>query len=133
MMLLCRKISRIGFAFLLTVLVAGCQIGSNVDVNTVDGITIFTVTINDNKPACVSGISVDEKTGDTLTRKWGLSYTDADANDARKACGNIFIFGQTHKGYTQEFDGKPLAPGKTYLVSIGGIGFGDSKTFTINQ
>jgi hypothetical protein len=125
------KISRIAYASLCIASLAGCQLDSNVNVSTVDGKTVFSVTTNGDRPVCVSGISVDEKNGDALTRRWGLSYTDADANDARKACDSVFTFGQPHKGYTQEFNGKPLESGKTYLVSVGGVGFGDSKMFTV--
>jgi hypothetical protein len=124
-----KALSPVSVIFLLT----GCQIGSDVDIQTIDGITVFTVSINGNAPICVSDIRVDETIGGKRNRKWILMQNDADAAAGKSDCDNIFIFGKGHTGYQQQYDGKPLEAGKTYYVSFSGPGFGKGKSFVITK
>jgi hypothetical protein len=106
---------------------------SNVEISTIDGITVFSVTINGGATVCVSDISVDEKNGDKRDRKWILIQNDSDASAGKSDCDNIFIFGKGKKGYQQTYDSKPLQVGKTYYVSFSGPGFGKGKTFAVAE
>jgi hypothetical protein len=118
-------------SILALALLAGCQMDSDVDIATIDGITVFAVNVNGNAPVCVNDISVDEKNGDKHDRKWILIQNDADSAAGKSDCDNIFIFGKIHEGYQQTYDGKPLEVGKSYYVSYSGPGFGKGKTFAI--
>lgn len=107
--------------------------GSDVEISTIDGITVFSVTVNGDAEVCVSDISVDEQIGEKRDRKWILIQNDADAAAGKSDCDNIFIFGKVHNGYQQKYDGRPLEAGKTYYVSFSGPGFGKGKTFAVTQ
>jgi hypothetical protein len=114
--------------FLLT----ACQIGAKIEVRTVNGSTVFVVLREDGQPACVQNISVREGSGEIGSEsKWNLRQNYADVQSGKNACVNVFIFGKPLNGYEQEYDGKPLEPGKTYYVSIGGGGLTGDRTFTV--
>jgi hypothetical protein len=98
----------------------------------VNGDTIFTVIRSDKQPACVSNINVSEGDG-TIGNisKWSLIQNYAEVQAGKNACNNVFVYGKLIKGYEQKYDNKPLEPGKTYYVSIGGNGLTGDRTFMI--
>lgn len=114
-------------AFLLT----GCQIGTKIEVRNINGTIVFVVLREDGQSACVQSINVSEGRGEIGNpSKWSLIQNYADVQAEKNACNNVFIFGKPIKGYDQEYDGKPLEPGKTYYVSISGGGLTGERTFT---
>lgn len=113
-------------AFLLT----GCQIGTKIEVRTINGTTVFVIMREDGQQACVRSINVREGNGEIGSpSKWNLIQNYADVQAEKNTCNNVFIFGKPVKGYEQEYDGKPLEPGKTYYVSISGGGLTGDRTF----
>ena len=117
-------------AFLLT----GCQIGTKIEVRTINGITVFVVLREDGQSACVQSINVSEGRGELGSpSKWSLIQNYADVQSGKNACNNVFIFGKPIKGYEQDYDGRPLEPGKTYYVSISGGGLTGHRTFTAGR
>jgi hypothetical protein len=115
-------------AFLLT----GCQIGTKIEVRTINGTTVFVVLREDGQQACVRSINVSEGNGEIgSVSKWSMIQNYADVQAGKNDCNNVFVYGKPIKGYEQEYDGKPLAPGKTYYVSISGGGLTGDRTFTV--
>jgi hypothetical protein len=122
---------KISLALLSAFLLTGCQIGTKVEVRTINGTTVFVVLREDGQSACVQSINVSEGRGELGNpSKWSLIQNYADVQSGKNACNNVFIFGKPVKGYDQEYDGKTLEPGKTYYVSISGGGLTGDRTFT---
>jgi hypothetical protein len=123
---------KFAFPALVASILFGCQIGAEIEVRTIGGVTIFAVTRDDREPACVSSINVSESNATiSSASKWSLNQNYADVQAGKKVCNHLFVFGKPLKGYGQQYDGKPLKPGKTYYVSIGGGGLTGDRTFTI--
>jgi hypothetical protein len=122
----------LSFPAIAALLLTGCQIGTKIEVRTINGITVFVVLREDGQVACVQTINVSEGKGEIGNpTKWSLIQNYADVQAGKNACNNVFMFGKPLKGYEQEYDGKPLEPGKTYYVSIGGGGLTGDRTFTV--
>jgi hypothetical protein len=114
-------------------MLTACQIGTKIEVRTINGITVFVVLREDGESTCVQSIDVREGNGELgSASKWNLIQNYADVQAGKNACNNVFIYGTPIKGYEQEYDGKPLIPGKTYSVSISGGGLTGDRTFTID-
>ena len=122
------------FPMLAAFLLTGCQIGTKIEVRNINGTTVFVVLREDGQSACVQSINVSEGRGELGNpSKWSLIQNYADVQSGKNACNNVFIFGKPVKGYEQEYDGKPLEPGKTYYVSISGGGLTGERTFTAER
>jgi hypothetical protein len=130
--ILFQRLQIASFPVLAAFLLTGCQIGTKIEVRTINGTTVFVVLREDGQSACVQSIDVREGNGELgSASKWNLIQNYADVQSEKNACNNVFIFGKPIKGYQQEYDGKPLEPGKTYYVSIGGGGLTGDRTFTV--
>lgn len=123
--------SKAALSIVLITALTACQIGAKIEVRTINGITVFIVLRKDRQPSCVSDIIVREGIGEVGTTKWSLIQNYADVRARKNACNNVFVYGKPIKGYGQQYDGKPLEPGKTYYVSIGGGGLTRDRTFMI--
>jgi hypothetical protein len=120
------------FPVLAGFLLTGCQIGTKIEVRTINGITVFVVLREDGQQACVQSINVTEGRGELgSASKWSLIQNYADVQAEKSDCNNVFVFGKPIKGYEQQYDGKPLETGKTYYVSISGGGLTGDRTFTV--
>jgi hypothetical protein len=127
------RLGKVPFPAFIALMLTGCQIGTKIEVRTINGITVFVVLREDGQQACVQSINVSEGRGEIgSVSKWSLIQNYADVQAGKNACNNVFVFGKPIKGYEQQYDGKPLAPGKTYYVSVIGGGLTGDRTFTAN-
>jgi hypothetical protein len=111
----CVLMIKFTFPAFVTITLFGCQIGAEIEVRTIGGVTIFVVTRDDKEPACVSSINVSEGNGTiSSASKWSLNQNHAAGQAGKNVCNHLFVFGKPIKGYEQQYDGKPLKPGKTY-------------------
>jgi hypothetical protein len=109
---------------------SGCQIGAKVAVNYVDGIPVFTVTREDGGETCVGSISVREGTHDVNgSYLWAINQNYADVQSGKAKCQSTFTYGKVTIGFESQLATKPLIPGKTYRVEIGGGGLTGGADF----
>ncbi len=128
------RLRNVAFQAFMALTLIGCQIGTKIEVRTINGITVFVVLREDGQSACVQSINVSEGSGKLgSASKWNLIQNYADVQSGENACNNVFIFGKPVKGYEQKYDGRPLEPGKTYYVSISGGGLTGNRTFTAER
>ena len=117
---------------LALIMLSACQIGTKISVNTVNGTSVFTVTRVDGDETCVQSIEVREGNGEIgKTVHWAIVQSMAEIQSGKAVCTNVFTYGLPVSGFEQVVGAKPLTPGASYTVSIGGAGLTGSAYFTV--
>ena len=113
-------------------MLSSCQIGTKVSVNTMNGTSVFTVTREDGGETCVRSIEVREGNGEIgKTVHWAIVQSMAEIQSGKAICKSVFTYGEPVAGFDQPVQAKPLTPGASYTVSIGGAGLTGSTYFTV--
>ena len=113
-------------------MLSACQIGTKITVSYVNKIPIFIVTRQDGDQTCVESIDVAEGRGEIGSAvSWVIRQKFATGRSDKDICQNVFIYGTLIDDFEQEVQAKPLTPGASYTVSIGGAGLTGSTYFTV--
>jgi hypothetical protein len=124
-----RKFLPLLLAIPLVLLLAGCQIGTKIEVTQADGSVSFVVTRDDGDSVCVREIDVSyQDTKGTFHNVWSQSFTET-TKTAEAGCRRTFVFGRSESNYTETHDGQPLVAGRTYSVSVSGAGMTGETLF----
>jgi hypothetical protein len=122
--------AKIALLIVLIATLTGCQIGTKTAISYVNGVPVFSVTCEDGGETCLDYIGVREGTRDINgPAVWALNQNLEDRQAGTAKCYNIFTYGKAVEGYEQRFGGKPLIPGKYYVVDIGGGGLTGTTVF----
>jgi hypothetical protein len=116
--------------FISLLMLSACQIGTKTAISYVNGIPVFSVTREDGGETCLDYIGVREGTRDINgPTVWALNQNLDDRQAGTAKCYSVFTYGKAVEGYEQRFGGKPLIPGKNYVVDIGGGGLTGTTVF----
>jgi hypothetical protein len=111
----------------ICIAMSACRLGSEIAIQTVEGITTFKVTA----PSCVRVISVTQNP-ETMSPKYSYSLQTAlDNRQNQKHCRYSFTYGKSYPGYEMQYDEMPLKPGVPYFVEYSGASFRTTERFMI--
>ena len=117
----CRRVA------LMTLLaLTACREGSEATLSReADGSLVVGVEKAGGGLACLTDASIAVAgSGPDASPVWAVGRADL------KACARIFRVGRAQAGFEQRTTA-PLPPGRSYCLTVGGVGFSDTRPFTL--